>query len=241
MKTGFWLIVSAVYFLLSYSGACGKDLDIIFPKGENIEIGQEYLPVIGSYIGDDKELKLSVNDSVLSTVKLEKGKIFTDKVKLNSGLNKLTIVNGADTLVINVSYAEENKSGGKDFKKILIHPPVVDNECSECHNKEENDKYPSVDNSKAVCFNCHDSFEKVKFIHGPVGTGSCSACHEPHGSTESKFLREDKDKICYMCHEEEAIKTGHLANLKESNKEECSYCHNPHGGKDKYFLKETKK
>ena len=105
---------------------------------------------------------------------------------------------------------------------------------------EKKGRYPSVDVEEVVCFNCHDSFEKNKFLHGPIGTGACTACHNPHGSGEDKFLRVSKNKICFMCHEEDLIKTDHLAGLKNKNKEECTYCHNPHGGKDEYFLKETK-
>ncbi|MEW6087416.1 MAG: cytochrome c3 family protein [bacterium] len=218
----------------------GKNLDIISPGSENIEVEQEYFPVIGKYNGNDKELKLTVNNSSVNTVKLEKGNIFTDKIKLNAGLNELKITNGADVRTINIFYETDNKNGQQNYKKYFLHAPILDNECSECHTKEAKENFPAVDQSKVVCFNCHDSFEKDKFIHGPIASGSCQACHEPHGSTENKFLRENKNKICYMCHEEESIKKEHLVNLKD-NREECSFCHNPHSGKDKFFLKETKK
>ncbi len=240
MKTKFFLILPAVYFFLYCNGVCGKNIEIIFPKGEKLEIDQEYLPVIGRYNGSDKELKITLNNSPINTVKPEKGNIFTDKIKLNAGLNELKIVNGAEAQTINILYEKEKKNTQSDFVKILVHAPILDNECSECHTKELKDKYPSVDVSKVICFNCHDSFEKDKFVHGPIGSGACTACHDPHGSTEIKFLRGDKNRICYMCHEEGSIKTEHLANLKNSNKEECSYCHDPHGGKDKFFLKEIK-
>ncbi|MDD5774085.1 MAG: cytochrome c3 family protein [bacterium] len=239
MKTRSFWIVLAVYVLIYCNGVCGKNLDIIFPKGEKLELDQEYLPVIGKYTGSDKELKLMLNNSSINTIKLEKGNIFTDKIKLNSGVNELKIVNGAETQTINILYEKEKKNTQSDYVKVLIHAPILDNECSECHTKELKDKYPSVDVSKVICFNCHDSFEKNKFVHGPIGSGACTACHDPHGSIEVRFLRENKNKICYMCHEEESI-TEHLANLKNSNKEECSYCHDSHGGKDKFFLKEIK-
>lgn len=236
-----YFFIVLIVCVLSYCNAVRAEcLSIIFPVGGNLEVDQEFLPVIGTYNGNEKELKLTLNNSSISTFKLEKGNIFTDKIKLNSGLNEVKIVNGKETQIIKVYYAKDSKNIQQNFKKLFLHTPVLEDECSECHNKEAKGNYPSVDSSKVICFDCHDSFEKDKFVHGPIGSGSCTACHDPHGSKEVNFLREDKNKICYMCHEEESIKTGHLANLKNSNKEECSYCHNSHGGKDKFFLKDTK-
>jgi DmsE family decaheme c-type cytochrome len=89
-----------------------------------------------------------------------------------------------------------------------------------------------------LCLECHDNFnEKLKdpFIHTPVKAGDCSECHNPHTASHGKLLDQDRDKICFKCHEgilSKNLKSTHKV-VMEGN---CVKCHDPHASKNKFVL-----
>lgn len=89
-----------------------------------------------------------------------------------------------------------------------------------------------------ICLNCHVNFQdklKNPFLHTPVKTGECSGCHNPHSSSHGKFLAENKEKVCYICHSSvipETTSSTHKV-VVEGN---CILCHDPHGSNNKFNL-----
>ena len=68
----------------------------------------------------------------------------------------------------------------------VIHAPVDDGECTECHNphKSKNASLLIVP-KKEICLQCHD-FEDVmeNEAHEDIEPADCLDCHNPHGGDE---------------------------------------------------------
>lgn len=89
-----------------------------------------------------------------------------------------------------------------------------------------------------LCLNCHVDFqEKIKspFVHTPVKTGDCAGCHNPHASSHGKFLAEDPNRVCFLCHKaivpERALSVHKV--VAEGN---CVKCHDPHASANRFNL-----
>ena len=112
-------------------------------------------------------------------------------------------------------------------------PTVTKDECLNCHsphasNNPANLRKPEPD----LCLECHnkplESGDTVlidmqglllqkKEWHQPIREDGCSACHQPHGSANSRILKEpfptgfyadfdpDLYALCFSCHEELAV------------------------------------
>lgn len=73
-------------------------------------------------------------------------------------------------------------------------------------------------------------------MHGPVVVGECTACHDPHQSPHPLRLKEEGNKLCFMCHleKEELFETASL--IHPPAKENCGNCHDPHSTSNSYRL-----
>ncbi|WP_456421347.1 cytochrome c3 family protein [Lutibacter sp.] len=144
-----------------------------------------------------------------------------------------------------------------EFKKRYIHKPVKKGKCAECHDvHSSNNKNFVLQQSPALCFTCHEDFEKAEetsiSVHKPSFDGkSCMICHTPHASSQKRLLVENSKQLCLNCHnktiKENDRKIANIGKqLDESShihkalKKRCTSCHNAHfSKKNKQLLKET--
>ncbi len=118
--------------------------------------------------------------------------------------------------------------------------PVMEDGCTTCHepdgdNHPEKGGFKLVENVPALCFVCHEAFDK-KNIHSPASDGDCLSCHSPHGSDNESLLTEPKEELCMICHE---MGTGenfkpHFSDFETA----CSDCHDPHQSDNMSLLKQ---
>ena len=107
----------------------------------------------------------------------------------------------------------------------VVHAPVKNNECSECHEQEDetNHEFSMIAEGAELCYECHDESEIAETdeggsVHQPVAQGECAGCHEPHASGHKGLLIEayaedfyvpiaesDKYALCFECHDYELI------------------------------------
>jgi predicted CXXCH cytochrome family protein len=117
------------------------------------------------------------------------------------------------------------------FRGKSIHPPVVIDTCTACHNPHRsNFKVLLIKSIPGLCYECHNESKfKDKIIHHPVGEGLCISCHRPHASNFSKMLISEPPELCYRCHDKKqfAKKYVHVVAAIPNG---CNLCHNPHAG-----------
>jgi predicted CXXCH cytochrome family protein len=125
-------------------------------------------------------------------------------------------------------------------KKKVVHAPVKDGECLNCHKPHgANDRYllDGEDRTK-LCLGCHEEAPfKVKYMHGPAAVGSCNACHDPHQSERKALLKGTVRELCLNCHADFAagMKTAAVVHPPVRD-DPCTSCHNPHGSQVNMFL-----
>jgi predicted CXXCH cytochrome family protein len=123
------------------------------------------------------------------------------------------------------------------FKGKSVHPPVVMNTCTSCHNPHlSNFKRLLVKDMPGLCFECHNGSNfKDKSVHQPVGKGMCTSCHAPHASNFSKILISDPPELCYRCHDRKPF-TKKYVHVAAAIPNGCSLCHNHHAGSNQKLL-----
>jgi len=140
-----------------------------------------------------------------------------------------------------------------DFKKYsVLHDPVKDDGCSNCHEANENNIANHVKNPKSfldfkypegfepVCKMCHENVTDGTKIHSPVSDGDCIACHNPHGGDDKKLLKSDNEQtLCMQCHDESIVAKQYQHGPVAF--QECTVCHSPHSSNYDKLLKEDKR
>lgn len=120
-----------------------------------------------------------------------------------------------------------------------IHTPLVEGDCSGCHNPHASNHGMLMDtDADAICYKCHDNVvpEAAVSTHQVVAEGKCVACHDPHSSANPANLVKGGSELCFDCHKElgEKIATnkyGHAPVQKD-----CLGCHNPHASENNLGL-----
>lgn len=80
------------------------------------------------------------------------------------------------------------------WKEFRAHPPAAS--CESCHAIVKG-AWEFAGN----CFQCHDqkAFPKIH-QHNTEVLADCQLCHYPHGSTERRHLKMQKETACKQCH-----------------------------------------
>jgi len=112
-----------------------------------------------------------------------------------------------------------------------IHTPLVEGDCSSCHNPHASNHDLLLDgDADSICYNCHDNVvpEGAQSAHQVVAEGKCVSCHDPHSSENTANLVKGGRDLCFDCHKglgEKIVsnKFGHAPVKKD-----CLGCHNPH-------------
>jgi predicted CXXCH cytochrome family protein len=112
--------------------------------------------------------------------------------------------------------------------------------CDGCHEVHSPTQFTSMlrQEPNQVCLRCHARVEELakQKAHHPLSLDllSCVNCHNPHGSPNSKLLKEQKSKLCESCHGDDIPKPeSHAAEdfLKthgkqaKAEKKVCMSCH----------------
>jgi predicted CXXCH cytochrome family protein len=123
------------------------------------------------------------------------------------------------------------------FKGKSLHPPVVIDTCTVCHNPHQSNfgKLLTQDIPE-LCYNCHsESKFRGKVVHTPVGKGLCLSCHNAHASNFTNILTEAVPEICYTCHKKEQFtrKYVHPVAVIPNG---CILCHSPHANDYPHLL-----
>jgi predicted CXXCH cytochrome family protein len=123
------------------------------------------------------------------------------------------------------------------FRGKSIHPPVVIDACTACHNPHQsNFKKLLVKDIPQLCYECHNESKfKGESIHQPVGNGLCMKCHKPHASNFSKMLINEPPELCYPCHDKRLF-TKKYVHVVAAIPNGCNLCHYPHAGGYKDLL-----
>jgi len=122
------------------------------------------------------------------------------------------------------------------------HRPVVDGDCSGCHNPHQ----AALDSlllaaSPDLCLSCHDQLAKkleTERVHEPAGE-DCLQCHRAHRSIERGLLNRPVQALCGDCHdlEDASFQQSHI--YIKAAVMDCVSCHSPHTSKDRSFFKES--
>ena len=128
------------------------------------------------------------------------------------------------------------------------HGPIAANECTVCHIVGEKDRPPKnhdltfAKEGEALCFDCHEEFEKSlkgKTLHGPLEEGECIICHDPHQSNDKFLLTEESlPVLCFNCHEDTITKQKNVHGPVADG--DCIVCHNPHASENEFLLEFTR-
>ncbi len=139
---------------------------------------------------------------------------------------------GADSLRL-VAIANNRIPDVQQKIDIVFHPPYLDKECENCHDKNVMGKL--IEPMPAVCYQCHEDFKDLyPVLHGPVDGGFCTECHDPHKSKNDHLLKRTGQELCYYCHNsKDVLKNDVHEDIEDAD---CIECHNPHGGDDRYIL-----
>jgi predicted CXXCH cytochrome family protein len=120
-------------------------------------------------------------------------------------------------------------------KKKVVHQPVGDGDCLECHAPHASKfKYLLKKSIKDTCANCHDDIpsKNAKSVHQPVGDGDCTACHNPHASDKKFLVKKAAPALCWDCHDNFL----NQAKFKHDVVDDCLGCHKPHQSKENALL-----
>lgn len=117
-----------------------------------------------------------------------------------------------------------------------FHPPYVEKRCSDCHEAEKTTVKGLVKPENELCFMCHPSIIKYRYVHGPVAEGGCLGCHLPHEANHPSLLVSDSGSLCEKCHKEPRTAPAMHDRIKAAGAV-CPDCHDPHSGATRNFLK----
>jgi len=123
------------------------------------------------------------------------------------------------------------------FKGKSVHPPVVIDKCTTCHNPHQSDfKVLLIKDIPGLCYECHkESRFRAKSVHKPVGQGLCMSCHKPHASNFGKMLTNEPPELCYRCHDKKLF-TKKYVHVVAKIPNGCLLCHNPHANDNQNLL-----
>lgn len=209
-------------FLILTLSLAAQALELVAPA-TSCTLREGKVQVIGKAPKADKG---KVEFSGQSTSFRVKDGVFTVALNLGPGQHEVRFTVGEDTLV-----AQWNVDAAATEGVFVYHSDVDAANCKSCH--DEGARLPvASDNVSAICYRCHNSFDKLPFVHGPVAMGLCVACHQPHGSANPRLLRIPRQELCTDCHNQPTT-----ASHREFTGEQCQNCHRPHGSDKHFFLK----
>ncbi len=123
-------------------------------------------------------------------------------------------------------------------KKKVIHGPMADNKCDDCHVQEGNKhQFKKIEKIGALCLSCHGDQTPTKpVVHHPFQEQMCTACHDPHASDNRMLTLGDTDKtLCSTCHEDYEKGKNFIHGPVAAGA--CAICHSTHESDNKKLLR----
>jgi predicted CXXCH cytochrome family protein len=123
------------------------------------------------------------------------------------------------------------------FRGKSLHPPVVSDTCTACHNPHQSNFEKILLNSvPGLCYECHNESKfRGKVVHVPVAKGLCISCHRPHASNFDNILVSDPPELCYRCHEKAPFVKKYV-HVVAAIPNGCSLCHSAHASASPYLI-----
>ncbi len=124
-----------------------------------------------------------------------------------------------------------------DLSRKVVHGPVAEGECTECHLAGHSGDQPRLLKKATVdiCYGCHDRKDAQRFTHGAVRLGDCAVCHLPHSSDFPNLAaRATIRETCFTCHQDDL--TGRAVQHRPAAEGKCDACHDPHGAANRWVL-----
>ena len=91
-----------------------------------------------------------------------------------------------------------------------------------------------------TCIECHDEFVEAYFskknFHDGVKNEKCNDCHLNHGIVGKTIMKEEGNKLCYICHTLEDLKLDTEGMHTALKKGACTSCHDPHASDSDFLL-----
>lgn len=108
----------------------------------------------------------------------------------------------------------------------VVHPLTAQGACAACHQPDAGGHaFPLVAPRRALCKDCHQTGQSLRFQHQAMSEEGCLACHDPHTSTGRWLLAADtEEKTCAKCH---PASDGALRH-KPYAEGRCTACHEAH-------------
>jgi predicted CXXCH cytochrome family protein len=127
------------------------------------------------------------------------------------------------------------------FKKIYSHKPVMEGQCTPCHNAHGSEQAKLLNAAvPQLCTPCHGDLMKETApasgsqgsAHMPFTGGECLTCHDAHASNIAGMIIKKEQVLCLDCHTD--IDKG-LSGAKSKHAPlvsgDCTKCHSPHNAK----------
>ena len=129
----------------------------------------------------------------------------------------------------------QHSSSDPGLLREVIHPPVRDGDCNDCHLIEGSSiKVQSFD--EGLCLTCHEDIPGAA-QHEPVKEGDCQSCHDVHASEFDGMLADKPTKLCLDCHDQGEKTTGVQSVHEPAGKGKCQACHKGHAAPNRALLK----
>jgi predicted CXXCH cytochrome family protein len=125
-------------------------------------------------------------------------------------------------------------------KSTSRHRPVVDGECTQCHNPHQA-ALPGLMLARTpdLCLTCHKTL-KASLADGhvhPPAARDCLRCHTPHAAAEKRLLAQPVVTLCASCHDVATAAFGDAHVQIDPARMHCARCHDSHASKDPKFFK----
>lgn len=256
MKTKIIILVAIWCFsLLCVVLPVEAAIKIMFPPTDvwisaDKETGTETVEIMGIVEQEqDKFVSVKVKRGKLlgsKKVPIKHG-VFTARVILKKGENRIIIKTKESTSERRIFLAHSKKGIPKELQPYYVHPsrdkttgkPVERASCDTCHRlKGKSPSYKKVTPTQANCTTggCHSKFGKAEYLHGPIGAKLCIFCHNPHGSLVPKIVSRPGAELCISCHQEEKRIYKDKVIMPPVKEGNCIVCHDPHQSSQKFQL-----
>lgn len=103
----------------------------------------------------------------------------------------------------------------------LVHEPVGEGECLSCHVPHTSDFRPLlIHRVPELCHLCHDPGDEHI-----AKNATCTTCHNVHSSGTARFLKGERTKNCWDCHQDKRQGESLHAPARDGKCLACHYTH----------------
>jgi predicted CXXCH cytochrome family protein len=196
---------------------------------------REYVFVVASAGEEITALGLTANGGPRNEPLRSMNGIHHFRVQLALGLNVIDMtgmMGGEQVNADSLGVFRTSKIGMRirsPFPKYFFHSQALEDQCKECHFKEDIEAAKQSTAINAACLKCHNPLISEKHVHGPIAVGTCAVCHSLTSEPNKYQLNQSSFDLCLLCHvkKAEALKTRQYTH-GPLGAALCDICHEPH-------------